>query len=134
MRDLHKPYVRSRRNCVAIRYEMCVASRSMRTQLRSLVLAAAALATQPFLSAAPPPAARAHTYGGRPIVLTANDARIVDTRPRRSLWLTFVDGAARDIDGEWGAGGHVTVLRRASASSDEPIYRDVVYRSVWRGI
>jgi hypothetical protein len=53
---------------------------------------------------------------------------------RRSLWLTFIDGAARDIDGEWSTGGHVTVLRHATAADGESIYRDVVYRSVWRGI
>src|SRR5438105_11446870 len=130
----------------------------MGARLRSLTLAAAAIAAQPFLSAAPPPTAPTHTYGeippafvrntgqadplaryvsvggGQPIFFTTNDVRIVDTKRQRSLWLTFVDGAARDIDGEWGTGGHVTVLRRASALRDEPIYRDVVYRSVWRGI
>src|SRR5436190_21122831 len=118
----------------------------MPTQLRSLLLVtAAALAAQPFISAAPktpPPASSTFgaiapafvrntgqanplaryvsVGGGRPIFFTSNDVRIVDTKRQRSLWLTFVDGAARDIDGEWGTGGHVTVLRRASAS-DEPV-------------
>ena len=52
---------------------------------------------------------------------------------RRTMWLTFVDGGHRDVDGEWSAGGHVAVLRHATAAA-EPIYRDVIYPSVWRGI
>ncbi len=129
----------------------------MRTRLRSLLLATAALAAQPLLSASPVP--RAHTAslaippafvrnagqadplarflsvgGGRPVFFTTNDVRIADPKRHRSLWVTFVDGAARDIDGEWSTGGHVTVLRHASAANDEPIFRDVVYRDVWRGI
>lgn len=72
--------------------------------------------------------------GGQPIFFTSNDVRIVDTKRQRSLWLTFIDGAARDIDGEWSAGGHVTVLRHQTAGAGEVIYRDVVYRDVWRGI
>jgi len=63
-----------------------------------------------------------------------NDVRIVEPKRQRSLWLTFIDGATRDIDGEWSTGGRVSVLRRANQSIDEPIYRDVVYRDVWRGI
>ena len=79
----------------------------MHTRMRALLLAAVAVATQPFLSASTAP---------------------------RSLWLTFVDGATRDINGEWSTGGHVTVLRHATADASEMIYRDVVYRSVWRGV
>jgi len=50
--------------------------------------------------------------------------------PRHPMWLTFVDGAHRDIDGEWSAGGHVAVLRYAA----EPIHREILYAAVWRGI
>jgi hypothetical protein len=50
--------------------------------------------------------------------------------PRHPMWLTFVDGAHRDIDGEWSADGHVAVLRYAA----EPIHREIVYGGVWRGI
>ena len=46
----------------------------------------------------------------------------------------FVDGAARALDGDAPTGGRVTVLRRANATSDAPLYRDVVYRSVWPGV
>ena len=131
----------------------------MRTPLRPLLLAALAVAAQPFASAFAPntsthapgssiaiapafvrnsgqadPLARfVSVGGGQPIYFTSNDVRIVDTKRQRSLWLTFVDGATRDIDGEWSTGGHVTVLRHATAEA-EPIFRDVVYRSVWRGI
>ena len=125
----------------------------MRTSLRPLLLATAALAAQPFLSAAPReraplaepgfarnvgqanPLARFVSIGsGQPIFFTANDVRIVDTKRQRSLWLTFVDGASRDIDGEWSTGGHVTVLRKASAADESPVFREIVYRNVWRGI
>jgi len=46
----------------------------------------------------------------------------------------FVNGDARGLDGDAPTGGHVTVLRRANATSDAPLYRDVVYRSVWPGV
>ena len=52
--------------------------------------------------------------------------------PRRQAWLTFVEGAQRDIDGEW-SGGHIAVLRQATAAA-EATYRDVVYPGVWSGI
>src|SRR5512140_2129587 len=133
----------------------------MHPRLATLLLAALAVAPQPFVSAGPAPSTSTHAAGsaiaiapafvrntgqadplarfvsvggGRPIYFTSNDVRIVDTKRDRSLWLTFVDGATRDIDGEWSTGGHVTVLRHATAGDSEPIYRDVVYRSVWRGI
>jgi hypothetical protein len=129
----------------------------MHRRVRSLLLFAAALGTQPFVAAAPvtpsPHPVRAITPaftrnigqadplaryvsvgGGWPIFFMSNDVRIVDPQRQRSLWLTFVDGAARDIDGERTTGGHVTVLRGASASVDAPIYRDIVYRHVWHGI
>ena len=51
--------------------------------------------------------------------------------PRRPLWVTFVEGAQREIDGEW-SGGHVAVLRHATAT--ETMLRDIVYAGVWRGI
>src|SRR5262245_15455283 len=38
--------------------------------------------------------------GGRPVFFTHRDVRIVDVRQQRSLWLTFVDGDARRLDGE----------------------------------
>src|SRR5690349_12687401 len=124
----------------------------MHTQLRHLLISILAAAVQPFVSATParstpttktsstatPPAFVRNTGqanplakflsvgGGQPIFFTSNDVRIVDAKRQRSLWLTFVDGATRDIDGEWSTGGHVTVLRHATASVDEPIYRDVV--------
>src|SRR3954471_15148477 len=80
------------------------------------------------------PRARFYSVGGgRPIFFTTNDVRVADPARQRSLWMTFVNGAARNIDGEWTTGGRVTVLRRATAS-DSPMYRDVVYRNVWRGI
>lgn len=50
--------------------------------------------------------------------------------PHRTVWLTFVDGARRALDGEWSADGHISVLRYAT----EPIYREIVYAAVWRGI
>jgi hypothetical protein len=130
----------------------------MRNQLRLFLLFIAALVAQPFIAAAPqsviaapksfaiPPAFARNTGqadslaryvsvgGGQPIFFTTNNVRIVDPKRHRSIWLTFVDGAARDIDGEWSTGGRITVLRRASGSNDEPMYRDVVYRDVWRGI
>src|ERR1051326_5056163 len=127
----------------------------MHIGLRPLLIASLAFVTQPFISAAPlktiprspsiavapafvrnvglaSPLARYVSVGGaQPIFFTTNDVRIVDPRRHRSLWLTFFDGAARDIDGEWGTGGRITVLRRASGSTDEPIDRDVVYRDGW---
>jgi len=129
----------------------------MHTQLRSFLLAAVAIAAQPLVSGSPArgvstssvtgtPAfvcntgqadswARFVSVGsGKPIFFTSNDVRIVDTKRQRSLWLTFIDGAARDVDGEWSTGGHVTVLRHATAAKDEPMYRDIVYRNVWRGV
>jgi hypothetical protein len=82
---------------------------SMRPPIRWSILAAALLALQSFVLAAP------------------TDA------PRRPTWLTFVDGAQRDIDGEWTSGGHIAVLRRATSAA-ESLYSDIVYPRVWRGI
>src|ERR1043166_6487411 len=130
----------------------------MHIGLRPLLIASLAFVTQPFISAAPPktiprspriavapafvrnaglasPLARyVSVFGGQPIFFTTNDVRIVDPRRHRSLWLTFVDGAARGIDGEWDTGGHVTVLRHSNSATDEPMFRDVVYRDVWHGV
>ena len=129
----------------------------MHRQVRSLLLFAAALGAQPFIAAAPvtprphdvraiapaftrnvgqadPLARYVSVGGGWPIFFMSNDVRIVDPQRQRSLWLTFVDGAARDIDGERMTCGHVTVLRDASSSVDTLIYRDIVYRHVWHGI
>ncbi|HXD72114.1 MAG TPA: hypothetical protein VN628_00185 [Vicinamibacterales bacterium] len=48
----------------------------------------------------------------------------------RPMWLTFVEGAQREIDGEW-SGGHIAVLRHATATET---ISDVRYPAVWRGI
>ncbi len=131
----------------------------MRTQLQSLLFFLAVFAAESSGSAAGParvvqshpgsaiaptfarntgqasPAARFLAIGGgQPIFFTSNDVRIVDTRQQRSLWLMFVDGDAQAVDGDAPTGGHIVVLRRANASSDAPLYRDVVYRSVWPGV
>src|SRR5829696_7616570 len=59
------------------------------------------------------PAARFYAVGGgRPIFLTAGDLRIVDPGRRTSLWLTFVDGAATEVDGESPTGGAVSYMGR----------------------
>ena len=89
----------------------------MRTKLMSLLLAAAAIAAQPSTTAA-----------------RASKGSAIVQKPQRALWVAFVDGAARAIDGEWTDDGHVAVLRRANSSADEAILRDIVYTSVWRGI
>jgi hypothetical protein len=59
--------------------------------------------------------------------------RIGATKPPRSLWIAFVEGASRDIDGEW-TGGHATVLRQASSSANESVDRELIYPNAWRGI
>jgi hypothetical protein len=91
----------------------------MRNHLTVFVLAVGAVAAQPLISAASRSPRR---------------APIVETKRQRPVWLAFVDGAARDVDGEWTPGGHVSVLRRANTTADEPFLRDMVYTSVWRGI
>ena len=53
--------------------------------------------------------------GGQPIFFTSNEVRIVDTRQQHSLWLMFVDGEARALDGEEPTGGP-TVMRRLNAT------------------
>jgi hypothetical protein len=130
----------------------------MRTQLRSLLYVLFAFAAQCSGSFAGParaiqssparavspafvrnaglanPAARFISVGGgQPIFFTANDVRMVDPRQQRSLWLMFVDGEARALDGEAPTGGRVTVLRRANPASDA-MYGEVVYRRVWPDI
>jgi hypothetical protein len=92
----------------------------MRTRLTLFVLVVSAAAAQPSISAA------ASTRAAR--------SPIVAPKPQRPLWLAFVEGAARAVDGEWTDGGHVAVLRRADTSADEPFFSDIVYNSVWRGI
>src|SRR5207249_5435861 len=67
------------------------------------------------------------------IFFTTRDVRIVDPRQHRSLWLTFVDGAAACVDGESPTGGGVTYLAEPGARR-QTAYRDVVYRRVWPGI
>ena len=91
----------------------------MRVQLKLLAFALGALSAQPLLSAASS---------------TRRAASVVNPKPQRPLWLAFVDGASRNIDGEWTGGGHVAVLRRADPSDEEPLFHDMLYSSVWRGI
>ncbi len=56
-------------------------------------------------------------------------ARVADVKPK-SMWLAFVDGASRAVDGEWTDDGHATVLRLAN----ESVYRDLLYANAWHGI
>src|SRR5262249_46104109 len=75
--------------------------------------------------------------GGRPVFLTADEVRIVDVREGRALWLTFVEGHARSVDGESPTGGRVNSLLGRAASdslSSRIAYQDVVYRRLWPGI
>jgi hypothetical protein len=60
-------------------------------------------------------------------------ARVGGTKPPPSLWLAFVEGASRDIDGEW-TGGHATVLRQASSWVNESVDHELIYPNAWRGI
>jgi hypothetical protein len=92
----------------------------MSGKMQALTLVVAVMAAQPFISAA------TSTHPSSTV--------IVQPKQQRPLWIAFVDGAARDIDGEWTSGGHVAVLRRANTAADEPLFGDIVYTSVWRGI
>src|SRR5438876_8287115 len=106
-------------------------SMSLRVQATCLILATAVFTAEHRVAATPPSRAsrapaiavapvfventgqtdsRARFYsvgGGRPIFSTTNDVRVADPSRQRSLWMTFVNGAARDIDGEWTTGGRV---------------------------
>lgn len=50
-----------------------------------------------------------------------------------AVWMMFVDGAQRDIDGEWSGRGRVAVLRPAMSITDIA-RREVMYPGVWQGI
>ncbi len=46
----------------------------------------------------------------------------------------FVDGDAQAVDGDAPTGGRVTLIRRLNTTGVAPLYRDVVYRSIWPGV
>jgi hypothetical protein len=71
---------------------------------------------------------------GSQLLTAANPvtARVRATKPP-SLWLAFIDGASRHIDGEW-TGGRAIVLRPANLSANESVYQDLIYTNIWRGI
>jgi len=138
---------------------MASTSRRPVRQLAALVLVTVALAARPqppaTAASAPPPARAAFgalapafvenageaaaarfvsVGGGHPIFLTDRDVRLVDPGRRRSLWLSFVGGAAARVEGDSPTGGGVAHLTGVTAARQRPAYRDVVYRRIWPGI
>ena len=67
------------------------------------------------------------------VQLTAATAMGAGGTKPPSLWLAFVDGASRAIDGEW-KGGHIRMLGPATPSANVLVSRDLIYANAWRGI